>query len=92
MRWTAALLARAMTGVALAQSPAQPPGPRPTIPERIEPAPRPNPAPPPGQATPPVIRPPAGIDPGIRAPVPEPNPNTTPVIPPPAASGAPQPR
>ena len=34
-----------------------------------------------------VIRPPAGVDPGIRAPAPNPNPGTTPVIPPPGTPG-----
>jgi hypothetical protein len=34
-----------------------------------------------------VIRPPAGTDPGIAAPVPDPTPGTTPVIPPPGTPG-----
>jgi hypothetical protein len=34
-----------------------------------------------------VIRPPAGMDPGITAPAPVPNPGTTPVIPPPGSPG-----
>jgi hypothetical protein len=34
-----------------------------------------------------VIRPPAGVDPGIAAPVPDPTPGTTPVIPPPGTPG-----
>jgi hypothetical protein len=50
---------------------------------------------PPGQARPPatgepptgVIKPPAGLDPQIQAPVPNPHPNTTPVIPPPGTPG-----
>ena len=43
----------------------------------------------PGSGAPPggVIRPPAGVDPGIRAPAPNPNPGTTPVIPPPGTPG-----
>lgn len=42
-----------------------------------------------GAAPPPagVVRPPAGIDPGIGAPAPMPNPRTTPVIPPPGTPG-----
>ncbi len=38
-------------------------------------------------AAPGVIRPPAGVDPGIHATVPDPTPNTTPVIPPPGTPG-----
>ena len=34
-----------------------------------------------------VIHPPAGVDPGIAAPVPDPHPNSTPVIPPPGTPG-----
>jgi hypothetical protein len=34
-----------------------------------------------------VIRPPAGLDPGIHTTVPDPTPNTTPVIPPPGSPG-----
>ena len=50
----------------------------PAPPERIEPAP----------ATPGgVLRPPQGVDPGIRATVPNPQPNTTPVLPPPGTPG-----
>jgi hypothetical protein len=37
-----------------------------------------------------VLRPPAGIDPGIHAPAPEPDPRTTPVIPPPGTPGGDQ--
>jgi hypothetical protein len=37
-----------------------------------------------------VIRPPAGVDPGIAAPVPDPHPGTTPVIPPPGTPGGSQ--
>ncbi len=50
------------------------------------PAPRPGPsgAPPTGVG---VIRPPAGMDPGIHAPAPNPDPGTTRVIPPPGTPG-----
>jgi hypothetical protein len=34
-----------------------------------------------------VIKPPAGVDPGITTPAPVPNPGTTPVIPPPGSPG-----
>ncbi len=34
-----------------------------------------------------VIHPPAGVDPGIAAPVPDPHPHSTPVIPPPGTPG-----
>ncbi len=34
-----------------------------------------------------VIKPPAGVDPGIAVPAPDPNPRTTPVIPPPGTPG-----
>ena len=34
-----------------------------------------------------VIHPPAGVDPGIAAPVPDPHPNSTPVISPPGTPG-----
>ncbi|UFN49689.1 hypothetical protein LPC08_03320 [Roseomonas sp. OT10] len=34
-----------------------------------------------------LVRPPAGVDPGIHAPAPDPAPHTTPVIPPPGTPG-----
>lgn len=38
-----------------------------------------------------VIKPPQGVDPGIKVPAPVPNPNSTPVIPPPGSPGNPSP-
>lgn len=53
----------------------------PAPPERIEPAP------PAADGSGGVLRPPLGIDPGIRTTVPNPAPSTTPVIPPPGTPG-----
>lgn len=91
------LMGSGFLGSALAQPvPAQrqkPPGPPPAgpiPPERLEPGPE-SPSSGgrgPGSGTPSgVIRPPAGVDPGIQAPALIPNPDTMPVIPPPGTPG-----
>jgi len=82
--------ALAQPGPAQRQEPPGPPPAGPVPPERLEPGPG---SPPSdgrglGSGTPGgVIRPPAGVDPGIQAPAPNPNPGTMPVIPPPGTPG-----
>lgn len=97
----ATVLAAALGGASLAQTPIQPPrapnmpAPESTIPEKIEPQ-EPSatgstrsdaPLSDKLEATDGVIRPPTGVDPGITAPAPVPDPGTTPVIPPPGSPG-----
>ena len=93
----ALVLSAGLATAAFAQSPVQPqprdpnmPSPQNTVPEKIQPSVQGMP----GstlseklQRTDGVIKPPAGIDPGMTAPAPVPNPGTTPVIPPPGSPG-----
>jgi hypothetical protein len=73
-----------LAGTAMAQPAVPPNTPGPTVPERV--MPEAAPGLPPGR-TDGVVRPPAGIDPGMRVPAPNPAPGTTPVIPPPGSPG-----
>jgi hypothetical protein len=83
---TLPLACAALAGPALAQTGGAPAQTRPPLPpappEVVEPAPRDADRVPGG-----ILRPPAGVDPGIHAPAPNPTPNTTPVIPPPGTPG-----
>jgi len=87
-----------------AQVAPQPGDPSRTVPEKVEPRTPPKdekglpvPEAPPGSLSDKlernrgVLKPPAGIDPGIKKPAPEPDPGNMPVIPPPGSPGNPSP-
>jgi len=80
-QWRLLVILALLPGCVLAQATAPRETAPPTTAER--PVPPQAPAGPPGG----VIRPPAGVDPGIQAPAPVPAPGTTPVIPPPGTPG-----